>query len=50
MAMAFSSTSRPAPPTPRSDAYGGSLENRARLVREVIEEAREETRGAMAIS
>jgi dimethylamine/trimethylamine dehydrogenase len=33
----------------RSDEYGGSLENRVRLVREVIEEAREATQGACAI-
>lgn len=34
----------------RSDAYGGSLENRARFLREVIEEGREETKGELAIS
>ena len=34
----------------RSDEYGGSLENRARFLREVVDEAREETRGEMAIS
>ena len=34
----------------RTDEYGGSLENRARFLREVIEEGREETRGEMAIS
>ncbi len=34
----------------RSDEYGGSLENRARFLREVIAEAREETRGEVAIS
>ncbi len=34
----------------RTDEYGGSLENRARFVREVVEEAREETKGEMAIS
>ncbi len=34
----------------RSDEYGGSLENRARFVREVVEEAREETGGEMAIT
>jgi dimethylamine/trimethylamine dehydrogenase len=34
----------------RSDDYGGSLENRARFIREVVEEAREETKGEMAIS
>ncbi len=34
----------------RSDDYGGSLENRARFVREVVEEAREETKGELAIS
>ena len=34
----------------RTDAYGGSLENRARFLREVIEEGREATRGEVAIS
>ena len=34
----------------RGDAYGGSLENRARFLREVIEDGREETRGEVAIS
>ncbi|MDE3028779.1 MAG: hypothetical protein KGH84_10300, partial [Paracoccaceae bacterium] len=34
----------------RGDEYGGSLENRARFLREVIEEGREETKGEMAIS
>jgi dimethylamine/trimethylamine dehydrogenase len=34
----------------RDDEYGGSLENRARFLREVIEEGREETKGEMAIS
>jgi len=34
----------------RDDAYGGSLENRARFLREVIEEGREETKGELAIS
>ena len=34
----------------RTDAYGGSLENRARFLREVIEEGREETCGEVAIS
>ncbi|MCA3509797.1 MAG: NAD(P)-binding protein, partial [Rhodobacter sp.] len=34
----------------RSDEYGGSLENRARFVTELIEEAREETKGEVAIS
>jgi dimethylamine/trimethylamine dehydrogenase len=34
----------------RSDEYGGSLENRCRFVREVIADAREETRGEIAIS
>jgi dimethylamine/trimethylamine dehydrogenase len=33
----------------RSDEYGGSPENRVRLVREMIEEAREATKGACAI-
>ncbi|MGQ0611775.1 MAG: oxidoreductase [Paracoccaceae bacterium] len=34
----------------RSDEYGGSLENRGRFLREVVDEAREETRGEIAIS
>jgi dimethylamine/trimethylamine dehydrogenase len=34
----------------RTDEYGGSLENRARFLREVIEDAREETKGEMAVS
>ncbi|WGV16418.1 NAD(P)-binding protein [Fuscovulum ytuae] len=34
----------------RTDEYGGSLENRARFLREIVEEAREETKGDMAIS
>ena len=34
----------------RTDAYGGSLENRSRFLREIVEEAREETKGEMAIS
>lgn len=34
----------------RTDEYGGTLENRARFLREVVEEAREETRGEVAIS
>jgi dimethylamine/trimethylamine dehydrogenase len=34
----------------RTDEYGGSLENRSRFVREVVEEAREEMRGEMAIT
>jgi dimethylamine/trimethylamine dehydrogenase len=34
----------------RTDGYGGSLENRARFIREVVEDAREETKGEMAIS
>ncbi len=34
----------------RSDEYGGSLENRGRFVREVVEELREETKGEMAIT
>jgi dimethylamine/trimethylamine dehydrogenase len=34
----------------RSDAYGGSLENRARFLREVVEEGREATQGEIAIS
>ncbi len=34
----------------RTDAYGGSLENRARFVREIVEDAREETKGEMGIS
>ena len=34
----------------RTDEYGGSLENRARFLREIVDEAREETRGELAIS
>lgn len=34
----------------RTDEYGGSLENRGRFLREVIEEAREVTKGELAIS
>jgi len=34
----------------RSDAYGGSLENRARFLREVVEDFREETKGEMALT
>lgn len=34
----------------RTDEYGGSLENRARFLREIVEDAREETKGALAIS
>lgn len=34
----------------RTDEYGGSLENRARFLREIVDEAREQTRGEMAIS
>jgi dimethylamine/trimethylamine dehydrogenase len=34
----------------RSDAYGGSLENRARFLREVVEDGREATKGELAIS
>jgi len=34
----------------RTDEYGGSLENRARFLREVVEDAREETKGELAIS
>jgi dimethylamine/trimethylamine dehydrogenase len=34
----------------RDDEYGGSLENRARFLREVVEEAREETKGELAVS
>ena len=34
----------------RTDEYGGSLENRSRFLREVVDEAREETKGEMAIS
>ena len=34
----------------RTDEYGGSLENRSRFLREVVEEAREETKGELAIS
>ncbi len=34
----------------RTDAYGGSLTNRARFLREVIEDAREVTKGEMGIT
>ena len=34
----------------RSDEYGGSMENRARFLREVVEDAREVTKGEMAIT
>jgi dimethylamine/trimethylamine dehydrogenase len=34
----------------RTDEYGGSLENRSRFVREVVAEAREETRGELALT
>ena len=34
----------------RTDEYGGSLENRSRFLREVVADARDETRGDMAIS
>jgi dimethylamine/trimethylamine dehydrogenase len=34
----------------RTDEYGGSLENRSRFLREVIEEAREETKGDLALT
>ena len=34
----------------RSDEYGGSLENRARLLREVLEETREECEGRAAVA
>ena len=34
----------------RTDDYGGSLENRSRFLREVVEDAREVTKGELAIS
>ena len=34
----------------RTDAYGGSLENRARFLREVVADAREVTKGEMGIT
>ena len=34
----------------RSDQYGGTLENRARFIREVVQDARDETKGELAIS
>ncbi len=34
----------------RSDEYGGSLENRARLLREILQDTREEVDGAAAIA
>jgi dimethylamine/trimethylamine dehydrogenase len=34
----------------RSDDYGGSLENRSRFIREIIEDARETTKGELAVT
>jgi dimethylamine/trimethylamine dehydrogenase len=34
----------------RTDEYGGSLENRARFIREIVEDARDETKGELAIT
>ncbi len=34
----------------RTDEYGGSLENRARFIRETVAEARDETKGELAIT
>jgi dimethylamine/trimethylamine dehydrogenase len=34
----------------RTDEYGGSLQNRSRFLREVVEDLREETKGEMAVS
>lgn len=34
----------------RTDEYGGSLENRSRFLREIVEELRESTRGEMAVT
>jgi dimethylamine/trimethylamine dehydrogenase len=34
----------------RTDAYGGSLENRSRFLREVVEDARDTTKGELAVS
>ena len=34
----------------RTDEYGGSLENRSRFLREIVEEARQATKGELAIS
>ncbi|MFN7223028.1 MAG: FAD-dependent oxidoreductase [Paracoccaceae bacterium] len=34
----------------RTDEYGGSLENRSRFLREIVDEAREQTKGEVAIS
>ncbi|MEM8811316.1 MAG: NAD(P)-binding protein [Pseudomonadota bacterium] len=34
----------------RTDSYGGSLANRARLFKELVEDAREETKGDLAIA
>ncbi|NNL70702.1 MAG: FAD-dependent oxidoreductase [Acidimicrobiia bacterium] len=34
----------------RTDAYGGSLENRMRLLREILEDTREEASGAAAVA
>ncbi len=34
----------------RTDEYGGSLENRARFIREIVQDARDETEGELAIT
>ena len=34
----------------RTDEYGGSLENRSRFLREIVQDARDETKGELAIS
>jgi dimethylamine/trimethylamine dehydrogenase len=34
----------------RTDEYGGSLENRARFIREIVSDARDETKGELAIT
>jgi dimethylamine/trimethylamine dehydrogenase len=34
----------------RTDEYGGSLENRARFIREIVADARDETKGELAIT
>ncbi len=34
----------------RTDDYGGSLENRSRFLREIVEDARDETKGELAIA
>ena len=44
------SSSCPPRTNTRSDEYGGSLENRARLLREMIEDTREAVGGSCAVA